>query len=142
MLVRFNSPRFLLDSVFDNFFRGDVQDNGSFGLSHWTPAVDIAEQENEYLVKVELPGVNKDDVKITVDNNILTIRGEKKQDQEAKDDNYYRVERNYGSFLRTFRLPSSVHADKIDAVYKDGILTVTVPKSEEAKPKQIEVKVK
>ena len=142
MLVRFNQPRTLVDNFFDNIFRSDVLDNGTFGLSTWTPAVDIAEQENEYLVKVELPGINKDDVKITVESNVLTVRGEKKQDQEVKEDNYHRVERTYGSFLRSFRLPSSVRADRIDAVYKDGILTVTLPKAEEAKPKQIEVKVK
>ena len=142
MLVRFNSPRFLLDNVFDNFFRGDIQDNSGLGLSTWTPAVDIAEQENEYLVKLELPGINKDDVKITVESNVLTVRGEKKQDQEVKEDNYHRVERTYGSFQRSFRLPNTVRAERIDASYKDGILTISLPKAEEAKPKQIEVKVK
>lgn len=143
MLVRLNNyPRTLLDNVFDNFFRNDILDDGTHGLSYWTPAVDITEQENEYLVKVELPGVNKDGVKIMLESNILTIRGEKKQDQDTKSDGYHRVERSYGSFERSFRLPSTVRADKIDAVYKDGILTVTLPKAEEAKPKQIEVKVK
>jgi HSP20 family protein len=131
-----------INRVFDNFFRGGVQADESFGLSYWTPAVDIAELENEYVVKVELPGVSKDDVKITLESNVLTIRGEKKQEKEAKDGNYHRVERSYGSFQRSFTLPTTVKNDKIDAVYKDGILTITLPKAEEAKPKQIEVKVK
>lgn len=131
-----------INRLFDNFFRGGVQDEGTFGPSYWTPAVDIAEHDNEYVVKVELPGVSKDDVKITIESNVLTIRGEKKQDRETKNDNYHRVERMYGSFQRSFTLPSTVRNDKIDAVYKDGILTITLPKAEEAKPKQIEVKVK
>jgi HSP20 family protein len=131
-----------INRLFDNFFRGGIQDEGSFGLSSWTPAVDIAEHDNEFVVKVELPGVSKDDVKITLESNILTIRGEKKQDRETKEENYHRLERMYGSFQRSFTLPSTVRSDKIDAVYKDGVLTITLPKAEEAKPKQIEVKVK
>jgi HSP20 family protein len=131
-----------INRLFDNFFRGGMQDDGSFGLSSWTPAVDIAEHDNEFVVKVELPGVSKDDVKITLESNILTIRGEKKQDRETKEENYHRLERMYGSFQRSFTLPSTVRSDKIDATFKDGILTITLPKAEEARPKQIEVKVK
>jgi HSP20 family protein len=108
----------------------------------WTPAVDVAEHEDAYQVKVELPGVSKDDVKITMQDNILTIRGEKKQEKESKNSNYHRVERSYGSFQRSFTLPTSVKHDKIEASYNDGILTIALPKAEEAKPKQIEVKVK
>jgi HSP20 family protein len=126
--------------MFDGFFRGTGDED--YTLSSWTPAVDIAEHDDEYLVKVELPGVNKDDVKLTLENNILTIRGEKKQEKETKKENYHRVERSYGSFQRSFTLPAAVKADKIDASYNDGILTVSLPKAEEAKPKQIEVKVK
>jgi HSP20 family protein len=131
-----------INRMFHKFFHGGVQDDGSYALSYWTPAVDIAEHENEYIVKCELPGVNKDDVKITLESNILTIRGEKKQEQEAMKENYHRVERTYGSFQRSFTLPTSVRSDKIDATFKDGILSVTLPKAEEAKPKQIEVKMK
>jgi len=130
-----------MNKMFNNFFRGDIQDEDS-ALMAWTPAVDIAEHDDEYLVKVELPGVNKDEVKITVESNILTIRGEKKQEKEIKKENYHRVERSYGSFQRSFTLPTTVKSDKIDASYKDGILSVSLPKAEEAKPKQIEVKVK
>jgi HSP20 family protein len=131
-----------INRLFDDSFRGGMQAEEALGRSYWSPAVDIAERDNEYVVKVELPGVNKDDVKITLESNILTIRGEKKQEKEEKGENSHRLERSYGSFQRSFTLPTIVKNDKIDAVYRDGILTVTLPKAEEAKPKQIEVKVK
>jgi HSP20 family protein len=130
-----------MNRMFDGFFNRGLQD-GDSALTAWTPAVDIAERDDEYLVKVELPGVNKDDVKITLESNILTIRGEKKQEKETKKENYHRVERSYGSFERSLTLPTTVKSDKIDANYKDGVLMVSLPKAEEAKTKQIEVKVK
>ena len=143
-LATFPSDMFSLQKemnrVFDSFFRG--VDEPSLLNSSWVPAVDVAEENEAYVVKVELPGVNKDDVKITLESNILTIEGEKKAENEVKGKNYYRAERSYGSFQRSFTLPASVKNDKIDAVYKDGILTVSLPKVEEAKPKQIEVKMK
>jgi len=129
-----------MNKMFDNFFRGG--DEPGLLSSTWMPAVDVAEEDNEYVVKIELPGVNKEDVKITLESNILTIRGEKKAEKETKDKNYHRMERSYGSFQRSFTLPTSVKNDKIDAEYRDGILSITLPKAEEAKPKQIEVKVK
>ncbi len=129
-----------MNRMLDTFFRGGAVDDGSFG-SFWTPAVDITESEDAYLVGVELPGLTKDDVKITMENNVLTIHGEKKQEKEEKREDYHRSERTYGSFQRSFTLPSSVKSDKIEAQYKNGILTVTLPKVEEAKPKAIEVKV-
>ena len=141
MLARFNQFN-TFDRMLDNFFRGGIQDDGSLAVSYWTPAVDIAELDNQFVVKVELPGINKDDVKITLESNILTIRGEKKEETDVKEENYHRVERTYGSFQRSFKLPTTVKGDNIDATYKDGILTVTLPKAEEAKPKQIEVRVK
>lgn len=131
-----------INRLFDNFFHGDVQADDSLFSSVWAPAVDIAEQDDQYVVKIELPGVNKDDVKITLESNILTIRGEKKQEKEIKEDNYHRMERSYGSFQRSFTLPATVKSDKIDASFKDGILTVSLPKAEEAKPKRIDIKVK
>ncbi|HTP79313.1 MAG TPA: Hsp20/alpha crystallin family protein [Bacteroidota bacterium] len=139
---QFHNVRREMTRAFDNFFHGDVEDDGSFGLSLWTPAVDIKEQDDEYVVNVELPGVKKDEVKITIESNVLTIRGEKKEEKNSKEGNYQRVERSYGSFQRSFTLPSTVKSDKIEAAYNDGVLTVTLPKAEEAKPKQIEVKVK
>jgi HSP20 family protein len=129
-----------MNRLFDNFFRPGWKDEDT-SLSLWSPAVDIAEQDDEYLVKVELPGVEKNDVSITLESNILTVRGTKRQEKEDKGREYHRVERSYGSFHRSFTLPISVQADKINAVFADGILSVTLPKAEESKPKQIEVKV-
>lgn len=131
-----------INRMFDSFFRGAAADDDAFVTSDWIPAVDIAEHDNEYLVKLELPGVSKDDVKITMQNNILSVRGEKKNEKDSKGSNYHRVERSYGAFQRTFALPSTVKADRIDASYSDGILTIVLPKAEEARAKQIEVKVK
>ncbi|MCX7984007.1 MAG: Hsp20/alpha crystallin family protein [Bacteroidetes bacterium] len=130
-----------INRMFDSFFRG-WRDEEETSLAQWSPAVDIAEKDDAYIVKVELPGVEKDDVKVTLESNVLTIRGEKKFEKETKKENYHRIERCYGSFNRSFTLPSTVKSDKIDATYKDGVLTITLPKAEEAKPKQIEVKVK
>jgi len=131
-----------INRLFDNFFRSGNPVEETIATAYFAPAVDIAEKENEYVVKVELPGVEKEDVKISVESNILTIKGEKKQEKEEKNKNFHRVERSYGSFQRSFTLPSTVKNDKIDALFNSGILTITMPKSEESKPKQIEVKVR
>jgi HSP20 family protein len=130
-----------MNRIFDSFFRGGSEEPALINAA-WVPAVDVAEEDSQYVVKVELPGVNKDDVNISLESNILTIRGEKKTEQESKGKNYHRVERSFGSFHRSFALPTTVKVDKIDAVFKDGILAVTMPKADEAKPKQIEVKVR
>lgn len=132
-----------INRMFDSFFRGNQEDEGQSLLpSAWTPATDIAEHDNEFVVRLELPGVKKEDVKITMRENVLTIQGEKKAEKEARGEGHHRMERVYGSFQRSFTLPTTVKADKIDAEYKDGVLHITLPKAEEAKPKQIEVKVK
>ncbi len=128
-----------IDRVFDRFRGGSADDGYSSTLM---PAVDITERDNDFYIKAELPGVQKNDVKITVQNDILTIRGEKKQEAEKKGENYHRVERAYGSFQRSFTLPASVRSDRIEAAFNDGVLTISLPKAEEAKPKEIEVKVK
>jgi HSP20 family protein len=129
-----------INRVFDSFFRTDWSEDAA--PSVWAPATDVVEHPGDYVVKAELPGVSRDDVKLTLQDNMLTIRGEKKQEKESKEGGYHRVERSYGSFQRSFTLPSTVRADRIEASFKDGILTVTLPKSEETKPKQIDVKVK
>jgi len=128
-----------MNRLFDTVARSD---EAASGLSMWTPAVDIAEQDEEYLVRMELPGVRKEDVRITIENNVLTIRGEKKQESTFSEDSYRRIERSYGSFQRSFTLPVAVKSDKVDATTQDGVLMIRVPKAEEARPKQIEVKVK
>jgi HSP20 family protein len=109
-------------------------------VSEWTPPVDIVEDEKEYLIKTELPEV-KEDVKVTVENGTLTITGERKFDKEEKGKKYHRVERGYGSFMRSFTLPEGAAGDKITAEFKDGVLKVHLAKSAEAKPKSINVKV-
>ncbi len=131
-----------MNRMFDQFFRGDVLADESFFGRDWTPAVDVVENNDTYIIKAEIPGMNKDDVKITLENNVLTIRGEKKNESEKKENNYHRVERSYGMFERSFTVPGSIKTNDIDAQYKDGVLTLTLPKAEEAKPKQIDVKVK
>lgn len=120
---------------------------GTFGeeswtLAAWAPACDIYETDNEIVVKMELPEVKREDIQVTLDNNVLTIRGERKFQEEAKRENYHRIERSYGEFMRSFTLPAAIDSSKISADYKDGVLRVVLPKREEAKPKQIEVKVK
>lgn len=136
----FTSLQREMNRLFADAFRGWADDAAT--VAAWTPAVDIHETKDHYEVNVELPGVRKDDVKITLESNVLTISGEKKEERDEKNADYRRVERAYGSFYRSFTLPSTVKSDKIEAAYKDGVLNVVIPKAEEAKPKQIEVKVK
>lgn len=107
----------------------------------WTPRVDISETDNEFIIKAEIPEVDKEDVKVSVDNGVLTIQGERKQEKEEKGKKFHRVERYYGSFVRSFTLPDNIDATKIKASFKDGMLNLQVPKTGEARPKAIEVKV-
>ncbi len=110
-------------------------------MTSWAPAVDIYETEHELVVKADLPDVNPQDLDIRVENNILTIRGERKFENKVKEENYLRVERAYGSFSRSFSLANSVNSEAIKADYQNGVLTLSIPKREEAKPKQIKVNV-
>jgi len=110
-------------------------------LTPWAPAVDIYETEHELVVKADVPDVNPEDLDIRVENNILTIRGERKFEEKVNEENYLRVERAYGSFSRSFSLANSVKSDAIKADYQNGVLTLSIPKREEAKPKQIKVNV-
>jgi HSP20 family protein len=106
----------------------------------WMPAFDVSETENEIVVKAELPGMDVKDIDIALTDGLLTIKGERKMEKEDKEENYHRIERQFGSFSRSLNLGTKVRADGIEAGYKDGILTVTLPKAEENKPKKIEVK--
>src|SRR5215475_14304649 len=110
-------------------------------LTTWAPSVDIFENEHELVVKADLPDVKPEDLDIRVENNILTIRGERKFEKKVDEKNYLRMERSYGSFARSFSLSNTVNSEAIKADYKDGVLTLTIPKREEAKPKQIKVNV-
>ena len=113
----------------------------SITLPEWTPLADITEDDREYVIKAELPELRKEDVKVTVENGVLTISGERKFEKEEKKKKYHRVERGYGSFVRTFALPEDADAGKVKAEFKHGILEVHLPKNEKAKTKQIEVHV-
>ncbi len=113
----------------------------SMTVAEWSPLVDITEDEKEYLIKAELPEVKKEDVKITVQDEVLSISGERKYEKEEKGKKYHRVERAYGSFVRSFTLPEDADGTKVAAEYKDGVLKVHLPKSEKAKPKSVEIKV-
>jgi HSP20 family protein len=133
-----------LNRLFSDFFgRGNQEHN----LTIWAPAVDIYEGENELVVKADLPDVKPEELDIRVENNLLTIRGERKFENVAQgsgkngEKNYLRVERSYGTFSRSFSLANSVNSEAIKADYKDGVLTLSIPKREEAKPKQIKVNV-
>jgi len=130
-----------LNSVLDEAFAAwpFQSENGAI-TSSWTPAVDVFEDKTTVKIVAELPGVKSEDVKLSIENNVLTIRGEKKQEAEEKTERVHRYERSYGVFERAFALPKSVDPDKIEARYENGILTVTVPKIEKARPREIAVK--
>jgi len=123
--------------IFNELFDRSQESN----LTSWAPAVDIFENEHELVVKADLPDVKPEELDIRVENNILTIRGERKFEKKVDEKNYLRVERSYGSFARSFALANTVNSEAIKADYKDGVLTLTIPKREEAKPKQIRVNV-
>ncbi len=110
-------------------------------VADWTPTVDISETASEYVIKAELPEIKKEEVKVSVEDGVLTIVGERKQEKEESGKKFHRIERSYGRFVRSFTLPDSVDEGRVKAEYADGVLNLHLPKSEKAKPKQIEVKV-
>jgi len=122
----------------DNFTRDR---SGHADLATWAPPVDIYETENELVAKVDLPDLDEKDIDVRVENNMLTIRGERKFDKDVNEDNYLRIERSYGSFMRSFSLPSTVSSENIRAEYRNGVLTLHMAKLEESKPKQIKITV-
>jgi HSP20 family protein len=145
-MVRWEPVRDLLtlqermNRMLDNQYRGSNDEDWALGGS-WAPAVDIYEKDGNIVLKAELPGVDPKDVDVRVENNLLTLKGERKFDNEVKRDNYHRVERSYGAFSRSFTLPNVVDTGNIKAEYRDGVLHMTLPKREEAKPRQIQINV-
>ncbi len=125
-----------MNRLFETSFRGQSDESA---LTTWAPSVDIYETENELVLKADLPEVPEKDIDIHVENNMLTIRGERKFEQKVKQDNYLRVERAYGAFSRSFGLPNTVDTEAIKAEYKNGVLTVIMPKRAESKPKQVKI---
>ena len=128
-----------MDRMFDNFF-GSGTDVDNFS-SAWQPSVDIKETKDDFVLMAEVPGMSKNDIKINISENTLTIKGEKKEEKKEADHNFHRVERKYGSFQRSFTLPTQIQGDKVKASYKDGVLSITMPKKEEVKPKEIPITV-
>ena len=135
-----NAVQERMNRLFNDAYRAADDDVMRRGV--WAPPVDIFDSGNQELViKAELPEMKKDDIQITVENNTLTLRGEKKMDSDIKEECCHRIERTYGAFSRTFSLPTTVDTSKVSADYKDGVLTIKLPVREEAKPKQIQVRV-
>ena len=121
--------------------RAELHSKDAMTVFDWSPTVDIVETPEEFQIKAELPEVKKEDVKVTVENGVLTLQGERKQEKEEKGKKFHRIERSYGSFLRTFTVPLDTDETKVAADFKDGILKVHLPKTEKPRPKAIEVKV-
>lgn len=144
-LIRWNPARQRMmpmvaewDHLMNGFFSDRLEDTE---LTDWTPAIDITEDNDAFLVTADLPGLTKKDININIKENMLTISGERKTEKKDENKNYCRTERRYGAFKRSFQLTDKVIADKITASFKDGVLTVNVPKAEEVKPKEIDIKV-
>ena len=145
-MTRWDQPRacssFLqgpVNRLFEDNFTGDR--SGHADLATWAPPVDIYETENELVVKADLPDLQEKDIDVRVENNTLTIRGERKFSKDVNEDNYLRIERAYGSFTRSFSLPNTVSSESIRAEYRNGVLTLNMAKREESKPKQIKISV-
>ncbi len=129
-----------MDRLWDTIFEGDVR-RRSREDSVWLPSVEVSETKNDIVVKAELPGMDSKDIDITLGDGHLMIKGQKKHEKEEKDEDYHFVERSYGSFVRAVHLPKEVKPDKISASYKNGVLKIVLPKSEEAKTKEVKIKV-
>jgi HSP20 family protein len=125
-----------MNRLFDEFF-GERRQELAEGT--WLPAVDVSETGEEIVVRAELPGLSKDDIELNIQDNVLTLKGEKKQEKKEEKENYHRVERSYGSFSRSFTLPAGVDPENVQATFKDGVLVIALPKVEEAKQKKIEI---
>lgn len=142
-IVRWNpigemySARNHINKLFEDFFYPMGRGESDSGLWSWNPVADTYDRDDHFVIKAELPGVDKKDIVIDVKDGVLTLKGERVYDNEVTDDKYYRKERSYGKFERSFALPVNVDADKIKAEYKDGVLEIEIPKPEEHKPKKI-----
>jgi HSP20 family protein len=128
-----------MNRMFNQFFQGGTGEEAGWGVRTWAPPVDIYETDDALILKAELPGVSKDDVSIEIHQNTLILRGQRKHEAEVKEEHYHRVERAYGTFQRSFTLPTLVDQEHVQATYKDGVLELRLPKSEAAKPKRIAI---
>lgn len=130
-----------MNQLFEDFF-GRMPTRKMFSEGFWAPLMDIEETKDDILVKAELPGMKKEEVKIQINNDVLSITGERKREEETREKTYHRIERAYGKFQRMIRLPTEVDASKVKATFENGVLTIRLPKSEQAKPKEIAIEVK
>ncbi|HEY3975400.1 MAG TPA: Hsp20/alpha crystallin family protein [Candidatus Sulfotelmatobacter sp.] len=130
-----------INRVFRDSYSGAGQGDDSLTTSSFAPAVDVYEDEHQVTLKIEVPGIEEKDIDVRVENNTLTVHGERKIEKEEKEENYRRVERQYGSFTRNFTLPQTVDTENVSATYDKGVLKISLPKKAEAKPKQIKVNV-
>jgi HSP20 family protein len=126
--------------LFDTFFNNqDLSGGEEMSNRGWMPPVDIQETEEGYRLTAELPGLTRDDINITLENNVLRLSGERKFEKDVKKESYHRIERSYGNFQRSFSLPHQVNGEKVEASFKDGVLTIMVPKAEQARPRKIAI---
>ena len=128
-----------MNRLFEDAGRGVRRGDEPTAATTWSPAVDILETDGEIVVKAELPGVDRKDISLHLENNVLTLRGERRLEKETKEENYHRIERAYGGFSRAFSIPATVDDEKIRAEYRDGVLKIALPKKEQVKPKQIRI---
>ncbi len=146
-LIRWNPETDLLRGRVDRLFNqmlGDLwgvpQTTEEVSARRWMPAVDIRETADALVLSAELPGLTKDNVNITLENNVLSLSGERRFEKEVKEETFHRMERSYGEFTRSFTLPANVRTDKVEASFTDGVLTITLPKVEESKPRKIAIR--
>jgi len=146
-LVRWDSSRELsslqaeMNRLFQSFFDTPSTSGGTGGLRRWHPAMDLVETEDHFVLRADLPGVAESDVKVELEDNVLTVSGERRHEQEAKKGGYYRIERASGAFARTLTLPEGVDADAVEATFDKGVLEVRIPKPAERKPRRVEISV-
>ena len=132
----FQSLRNEFNRIFDRFWSGELE---PLRLGRWIPAVDVSESDEEITVRAEVPGLDPGEVEVLVEGDVLTIKGEKKEEREQSDRNYHRVERQYGSFVRNIQLPGAVVAEQVKATAANGVLTICLPKHEDTKPKRVQI---
>jgi HSP20 family protein len=130
-----------MEQLWESFLPETTRKGELFEIGEWSPEFDLSETDNELILRAEVPGINPKDIDISLVNNTLRIKGEKKQEMEEKDENYHFVGRSYGAFARSIPLPVEVQGENVNASYKDGVLKIILPKSEQAKPKEIQIKV-
>ena len=140
-LGELNTIQSEMNRLFNNFFEGTAPSNGPAGVPRWVPAMDLVETEDEFVLRADLPGLSEGDVGIELEENVLTISGERKVEHEEREGGYYRVERGWGSFARSLTLPEGVSAENIRASFDRGVLEVRVPKPEESKPRRVAITV-